>query len=85
VRELENRVQEWLATSRFRRNAPHQTAQHRKSLREVRADAEFRYLRDLLAETRGNLTAAAKIAGLDRKSLRALLSRCGLNAEKYRM
>jgi DNA-binding NtrC family response regulator len=84
VRELENRVQEWLATARFRRGTARQTTQHRKSLREVRADAEFRYLRDVLAETRGNLTAAAKIAGMDRKSLRALLSKCGLDAGGFR-
>ncbi len=84
VRELENRVQEWLATSRFRQTGSAPAAAHRRSLREVRADAEQRYLRELLVETRGNLTAAAKIAGLDRKSLRALLGKLGFSAVGFR-
>ncbi|MCZ7558476.1 MAG: sigma-54 dependent transcriptional regulator [Bacteroidia bacterium] len=84
VRELENRVQEFLATSRLRRSSAAPGAQPRKSLREIRADAEYRYLRDVLAETRGNLTAAASIAGMDRKSLRSLLNKCGLDAALFR-
>ena len=41
---------------------------------------ERRYLRDLLARTGGNLSAAARECGLDRKHLRTLARKHGLVA-----
>ena len=39
---------------------------------------EVRYLRDVLARSQGNISAAARASGLDRKHLRNLLRRHGL-------
>jgi DNA-binding NtrC family response regulator len=41
-------------------------------------DLEGAYLRDLLAQHGGNISAAAKIAGIDRKTFHRLLSRYGV-------
>ena len=41
-------------------------------------DLEGAYLRDLLAQQGGNISAAAKIAGIDRKTFHRLLNRYGV-------
>jgi DNA-binding NtrC family response regulator len=44
-------------------------------------DLERRYLADVLARTRGNLSAASRESGIDRKHLRALARKHGLVAD----
>jgi DNA-binding protein Fis len=41
-------------------------------------------LHDLLTHSRGNLSFAARMAGIDRKNLRLLLKKYGLEAERFR-
>ncbi|HEX4449403.1 MAG TPA: sigma 54-interacting transcriptional regulator [Kofleriaceae bacterium] len=45
-------------------------------------DLERRYLADVLARTRGNLSAASRESGIDRKHLRALARKHGLIADE---
>ena len=89
VRELENRVQEWLALSTFSRTGSEavraSAAPPAKALREFREDADRRYLRLLMSQTKGNISAAARIADLDRKNLRILLKKTGLDPAEFRV
>jgi two-component system response regulator GlrR len=51
--------------------------------RQTRA-FEARYLRELLAETQGNVTAAARRAGLERRTMGRLLKRHGICRDCFR-
>lgn len=42
------------------------------------------YVRDLLAQTRGNVSEAARVSGLSRVALQKILSRMGESASRYR-
>lgn len=92
VRELENRVQEWLmigSTEVPPDSAVITAASLRPvcTLAEVRREAleksEKAYLHNLLAGTAGNISAAARLAGIDRKSLRRLLAKYSIDARRY--
>lgn len=50
----------------------------REAKRRWLEDLEGAYLRDLLAQHGGNISAAAKVAGIDRKTFHRLLSRYGV-------
>ncbi len=90
VRELENRVQEWLAVGLQR--TPPVTAERvdfpLPTIAEVRQaalhQAECAYLHQLLQRTSGNLSAAARLAKIDRKNLRNLLKKYSIDAKRYR-
>jgi two-component system response regulator GlrR len=56
-----------------------QTVQLQGTFAEARTAFEKAYLRGLLDSSEGNLSAAARIAGLDRSNLRRLLKRHGLD------
>jgi DNA-binding NtrC family response regulator len=45
------------------------------TLQEARAQAEKKYLRDLIAETGGDIQAACRVAGLSRSRLYDLLNK----------
>jgi two-component system response regulator HydG len=91
VRELENVIERAVVLARgevigeselpsvVKGTAPMSTRTRAKTidlpLAESRAEFERRYLSDLLARVNGNLSSAAKIAGLDRSNLRRLLRR----------
>jgi transcriptional regulator of acetoin/glycerol metabolism len=48
------------------------------TLEQARSDAEGRYLRALLLEFRGNISQAARIAGVSRMTLYRLMDKHGL-------
>jgi len=48
----------------------------------VIADFEERYVRKLMAEYKGNVSAAARTAGIDRMSLHKIIARYGLDARE---
>jgi DNA-binding NtrC family response regulator len=93
VRELENKVQEWLTLAHID-NEPHSISFSNaapnliRPLVEVRHEAlascDRTYLLNLLRHTKGNLSAAARLAGIDRKNLRALLKKYGIEAHRFR-
>ncbi|MFQ5895933.1 MAG: PEP-CTERM-box response regulator transcription factor [Nitrospinota bacterium] len=85
VRELENRIERALLTSRAPSLTPKDLGleggaprRAEATLREVRERAEEAHLRACLAEAGGNLSRAAKMLGIDRKSLRNLMARYSL-------
>jgi transcriptional regulator with GAF, ATPase, and Fis domain len=47
-------------------------------------DFERRYVTRVLEQTRGNLTHAARTAGLDRANFRRTLHRLGIDAGRFR-
>ena len=47
-------------------------------------ELEFSYLDQLLRATEGNLAAASRVSGQDRKSLWRLMQRHGIDVEDYR-
>ncbi len=93
VRELENKVQEWLTFGPqdiWQDNAAcyDVCSTGTRHLTDVRKEAiaicDCNYLQNLLTSTQGNLSAAARIAGIDRKNLRALLKKYGIDANRFR-
>jgi DNA-binding NtrC family response regulator len=94
VRELENKVQQWLtvsATDDLHETAAFSTVERRTicTLAEARQDAlaqfERAYLQNLLSHTKGNISAAARLAGTDRKNLRKLNKKYGIDASRFRL
>lgn len=92
VRELENKVQEWLT---FRsenqlhptgpENAPEQSFRSLSEIRkELLARCDQNYLHNVLTFTRGNISAAARLAGIDRKNLRGLIKKYGIDVSRFR-
>ena len=93
VRELENKVQEWLALMPADdwRGAPTLSSPIPENIRplvEVRNEALARcdraYLQNLLKRTQGNLSAAARLAGIHRKSLLKILRRYQIDVQLFR-
>ena len=93
VRELENRVQEWLIqktadTSSYTSLSTMSTSGDITTLGKVRDQAlersEQLYLRQLLSLTNGNISQAAKLAGIDRKNLAILLKKRGVDPRGFR-
>ena len=56
----------------------------RGALREERKKNERNYIEQLLAKHAGNVSAAAREAGIDRKHLHRLISRHGIDTDKHR-
>jgi DNA-binding NtrC family response regulator len=91
VRELENKVQQWLfgapadhthaATAVFD-STPKSIRLFSEARKEALAKFEHAYLQNLLTHTKGNISAAARLAGTDRKHLRALLRKHGIEARR---
>lgn len=93
IRELENKVQEWLSLPAFgsyreKTSFAHEKDQPTRTLGEVRKEAikqcERAYLQNLMTMTRGNISAAAKIAGIHRKNLAHLLKKYAFEARRFR-
>lgn len=93
VRELENKVQQWLVhpTSNNNNEAWAFSSPTHKTLRpfaKARQEAITRFERDyldeLLSQTHGNISAAARLAKTDRKHIRALLKKNGIVAHYFR-
>jgi len=88
VRELENRVQEWIALASRGEgrtaNGHVSTGNGPQPLRDFREESDRQYLRKLITHTGGNISAAARIAGIDRKNLRTLLKKSGLEVSDFR-
>jgi len=101
VRELENAIlratvvcrtglisPEDLGIPTERRAAPNLAAQPRPYQvlkREAIASFERNYLTDLMAQHRGNVTHAARMAGKDRRELGKLLKKCGVDPRAFRV
>jgi two-component system, NtrC family, response regulator GlrR len=93
VRELENKVQELVTSPSPAGGLDEQTVADRGSksvgtLSELRKSVlsqhEQQYLDKLLISTRGNVSAAARVAGIDRKNLGLLLKKYCLDPVAYR-
>lgn len=94
VRELENKVQEWLTVGTIEllqtvTAIPPLFSRTIRTLRQFRAEVlakeERAYLCDLLSHTKGNICTAARLAGIDRKNLRILINKHGLDAQRFRV
>jgi DNA-binding NtrC family response regulator len=92
VRELENRVQEWLyvsqcSTDKGNKEISGVAAHTIPLLSDIRkqslAICEKEYLLKLLSHTKGNISAAARVAGIDRKNLRILIRKHGLDPQHF--
>ena len=93
VRELENKIQEWVmmadAGAPFDPPRVLDAPSHVHTLAEIRREAlarsEQKYFRDLMTLTRGNISAAARLAKIDRKNLRALLRKYAIDPGGFRL
>ncbi len=92
VRELDNKIQEWItireAGETFDSPTTPDIAMPIRPLAEVRREIlaryEEKYFRYLLTLTKGNVSAAAQLAGLDRKNLRGHLKKYSIDPESFR-
>jgi DNA-binding NtrC family response regulator len=92
VRELENKIQEWLATTDAGKMSdftqPFDTTAALRTLAEVRretlARCEEKYFQQLMTLTKGNVSAAARVAGIDRKNLRGTLKKYSIQPDSFR-
>lgn len=92
VRELENKVQEWLTLPSSERWLEMPTASKSQTIRtlaEMRKEAvaqyERAYLQSLMTMAHGNISAAAKVAGIHRKNLAHLLKKYDFEARRFRV
>lgn len=92
VRELENKVQEWLFVSQHNidkecKGVSELTTYAIPSLSDIRkqslAPCETEYLYKLLSYTKGNVSAAARIAKIDRKNLRLLIKKHNIEPRHF--
>ena len=93
VRELENKIKEWLTIDHVQNewNDPSNGDNPTRFIRplaEVRKEAIARsdrvYLHNLLTHTNGNISAAAKLACFNRKSLSELLKKYEINSSLFK-
>jgi DNA-binding NtrC family response regulator len=93
VRELENRVQEWLTTResshgdnwiQHTERVPESYPRFAEARREALDRCEQDYFKEILRHTLGNISAAARIAGIDRKNLRRFLKKHLIDAFDFR-
>jgi len=89
VRELENKIQQLVVMATSSTIRPQDIEMHRelKSFKEekkkVVAEFEKNYLSRLLNLHRGNISSAARSAGMDRKNFWQLLKKHGLDASEF--
>lgn len=93
VRELENTVQRWLMTRGNELGVTTTISESNeqmsiRSLAEVReaalAQCEESYFKQLMTHTKGNISLAARIANIDRKSLGILLKKRRIEVNQFR-
>ncbi len=93
VRELENKVQQWLMDPLsdpwgLAGRPKTEPAVPIRSLSELRSSAlssaEREFFDRILTCTHGNLSAAARLAGINRKTLAGLLKKYGIRAARYK-
>lgn len=91
IRELENKVQEWLtlpASECWRGTPASGKSQPIRTLAEIRKEAvtqcEHAYLQSLMTIAHGNISGAAKLAGIHRKNLAHLLKKYNFEARHFR-
>jgi len=94
IRELENTVQQWLMTRGTEQVIAGKPLELNeplliRSLAEVReaalAQCEESYFKQLMAHTKGNISLAAQLANIDRKSLGILLKKRGIDVNQFRL
>lgn len=92
IRELENKVQEWLTlplAERWWQMPVEAKPQLIRPLTEIRNEAiaqcERTYLHGLMTMTQGNISAAAKLAGIHRKNLALLLKKYRFEPRHFRI
>ncbi len=92
VRELENKVQEWLFASQHKieqefKGVSEPTPSSFLPLSDIRkqtlARCEKEYLCKVLAYTKGNVSAAARLAKIDRKNLRVLIKKHNMEPRNF--
>jgi DNA-binding NtrC family response regulator len=88
VRELENVVQKAVLLSSSTRIGATELSFEQmgatRSLKEARAEAEERIIRQTLGRTQGNISLTAKILRIDRKWLMKKMDELGVSADEFR-
>jgi DNA-binding NtrC family response regulator len=93
VRELENKIQKSLIQAvrgvispedLGLENVSEQVKNSPRTLREARESAEKTVIHQALLDSKGNLTLAATILGIDRKVLREVMERLKIRKEEYK-
>lgn len=59
-------------------------ASYKDAKDKVLQDFTFRYVKDLLEKTGGNVSRAAELSGLTRAALQKIMRRCGIHSEEFR-